>query len=120
MTRNRASAKAAGQRFESMVVAYLAEHIDDGIERRRLNGSKDRGDVSGWRYAGQRIVAEAKDYGGRLLPGTWLGEVEVERGNDSAGVGLVIAKRRGTLDPGDQVVLMTLRDLVSLLNGGRP
>ena len=120
MTRNRASAKAAGQRFEAMVVAYLAEQIDDGIERRRLNGSKDRGDVSGWRYAGQRIVAELKDYGGRLLPGTWLGEVEIERGNDDAGVGLVIAKRRGITDPGEQVVLMTLRDLVALLTGDRP
>ena len=120
MTRNRASAKAAGTRFESSIAAYLAEHIDDRIERRRMTGSRDRGDLSGWRYAGQRIVAELKDYGGRLLPGTWLGEVEIERGNDSAGVGLVIAKRRGTLDPGDQVVLMTLRDLVSLLNGGRP
>lgn len=120
MSRNRASAKAAGTRFESSVVSYLAEHVDDRIERRRQTGARDRGDLSGWRYGGQRIVAEAKDYGGRVLVGPWLNEAEVERLNDDAGVALVIAKRRGTTNPGDQVVLMTLRDLTSLLNGTRP
>ena len=120
MSRSRASAKAAGTRHESAVVAYLAEHYDDVIERRRQTGAKDRGDVSGFRFAGRRIVAELKDYGGRFLVGPWLNEAEVERGNDSADVALVVAKRRGTTDPGDQVVLMTLRDLVALLTGERP
>ena len=35
-------------------------------------------------------------------------------------VGLVVAKRRGTRDPGEQVVFMTLADLASLLTGERP
>lgn len=120
MTRNRASAKAAGTRHESNVVGYLADHYDDMIERRRQSGSRDRGDVSGWRFAGRRIVAELKDYGGRLQAGPWLNEAEIERLNDDAHVGLVIAKRRGTTDPGDQIVLMTLRDLVALTTGERP
>lgn len=119
MSRSRASAKAAGTRHESNVVAYLREHYDDMIERRRQSGAKDRGDVSGFRFAGRRIVAELKDYGGRFHVGPWLNEAEVERLNDSADVGLVIAKRRGTTDPGDQVVLMTVRDLVCLLTGER-
>ena len=119
MSRNRQSARAAGTRFETSIAAYLAEHIDDRIERRRMTGARDRGDLSGWRYAGQRICVEAKDCA-RASLGPWVNEVEVERLNDDAGVGIVIAKRRGTLDPGEQVVLMTLRDLVSLLNGGRP
>jgi len=120
MTRNRASAKAAGTRHESNVVAYLATHVDDIIERRRQSGAKDRGDISGWRFGGRRIVAELKDYGGKVKVGTWLNEAETERLNDDADVALVIAKRLGTTDPGDQVVLLTLRDLVSLLTGERP
>jgi hypothetical protein len=33
---------------------------------------------------------------------------------------VVVVKRRATADPGDQVVLMTMRDLVALLTGVRP
>ncbi|MDN5687777.1 MAG: hypothetical protein L0G94_14060 [Brachybacterium sp.] len=121
MARNRASAKAAGTRHESSIVAHLAERLDDDrIERRSKSGAKDRGDVTGVKHLGQRIVIEAKDYGGRYLVGPWLTEAETERGNDDAGVGMVVAKRRGVTAPGEQVVFMTVDDLVSLLNGERP
>lgn len=121
MARSRASAKAAGTRHESSIVAYLAEHLDDDrIERRSKSGAKDRGDVTGVKHLGQRVVIEAKDYGGRYLVGPWLNEAEVERGNDDAEVGLVVAKRRGTTAPGEQVVFMTVDDLVALLSGSRP
>jgi hypothetical protein len=120
VTRNRASAKAAGARFERSIADYLNEHVDDRIDRRVKTGAKDRGDIGGWRFAGRRIVAECKDYGGRYLLGPWLTEAETERGNDDAHVGLVIAKRRGTADPGDQIVAMTLRDLITLTTGERP
>lgn len=120
MTRTRASAKAAGTTFETSIATYLATHVDDRIERRRLTGSNDRGDLTGFRYGGQRVVVECKDYGGRYQVGPWLVEVEAERGNDDAGVGLVVAKRRGTRNPGEQVVFMTLADLVSLITGARP
>ena len=72
MTRNRASAKAAGTRFESQVVAYLAEHYDDVIERRTKTGGKDRGDVSGWRFAGL------------VMPSRWL--LPGEHADDDSGV----------------------------------
>ena len=85
----------------------------------RWHGCGSCGDVSGFRFAGRRIVVEIKDYGGRVQVGPWLNEAEIERLNDDAAVGLVIAKRRGTTDPGDQVVLLTLRDLVALLTGER-
>ncbi|GII98367.1 hypothetical protein CLV28_0692 [Sediminihabitans luteus] len=120
MTRSRASAKAAGTRHETSVAAYLADHVDDRIERRRQTGAKDRGDLSGIRHMGGRIVAECKDYGGRVQVGPWLDETDVERGNDDAMAGFVVAKRRGTTDPGKQIVLMTLADLVALLTGTRP
>jgi hypothetical protein len=84
-------------------------------------GANDRGDLGGIRTAhGLRVVAELKDYGGRVEVGQWLGEAEAERFNDGADVALVIAKRRGIGDPLRQTVLMTVGDLVALLTGQRP
>ena len=121
MSRNRNSAKAAGTKFETLVTRYLRATLDDDrIERRRMSGANDRGDISGLRHMGQRIVLECKDYGGRLMPGPWVEEAHIEAGNDSALLGIVVAKRRGTTDPGSQFVLMTLNDLVALLTGERP
>ena len=120
MSRSRASAKAAGTSFERLVADYLAATVDDRIDRRPKTGAKDRGDIGGLRHMGQRVVIEAKDYGGQIKAAEWTAEAEVERGNDDAGVGLVVAKRRGTRKPEDQWVLMTLGDFVSLITGGRP
>lgn len=120
MTRTRASAKKAGTQFESDIVAFLATHIDDRIERRRLNGSKDRGDVTGLKVHGLRVVIEAKNYGGEFKVKPWLDEAETARGNDDADVALVAAKRRGTTNPAEQVVFLTLADLVALITGTRP
>lgn len=119
MSRNRASAKAAGSRFERSIADHLAAVVDDRIDRRVKSGNKDRGDIGGLRHMGGRIVIECKDYGGRLLPGPWTTEAEVERGNDDAIAGIVIAKRRGTTDPGSQYVLMTVNDFTALLTGER-
>ena len=119
MTRSRATAKEAGSSFERLVADYLAKHVDDRIERRRLSGKGDRGDIGGLRHMTQRVVIEAKDYGGQIKASEWVREAEVERGNDDAGVGIVVAKRRGTSNPADQFVLMTLGELVSLVNGNR-
>ena len=120
MARNRKSAKAAGTRFETAIATALAAALDDDrIERRARNGAKDRGDVSGIRVHGQRVVVETKDYGGRFNVAEWLNEVDLERGNDDALISLVVAKRRGVTDPLEQVVFMTMRDLVAILVGER-
>lgn len=119
MARSRASAKAAGSKFERDIADHLAKLVDDRIDRRVKTGAKDRGDIGGVRHMGQRVVIEAKNYGGRLMPGPWVNEAEIERGNDDAGVGLVVAKRKGTTRPGEQFVIMTLDNLISLMNGNR-
>lgn len=119
MSRTRASAKAAGASFERSLADWLAKHVDDRIDRRVKNGAKDRGDIGGLRHMGGRVVIECKDYGGRLMSGPWIQEAEVERGNDDALAGIVIAKRRGTTRPGDQYVLMTVDNLTALLTGNR-
>jgi hypothetical protein len=54
------------------------------------------------------------------LISAWLAEAEIERLNNDAVAGLVVAKRRGKGQPGGQLVLTTLADLVALLTGERP
>jgi hypothetical protein len=119
--RNRASAKKAGTRFESLVVAYLRERLqDDRIERRAKAGAKDRGDVSGLRFGGSRVVAECKDVRSMSL-GAWVDEAEIEAGNDDALIGVVVHKRRGSGDPAEQFVTMTLETFAWILeHGGAP
>lgn len=118
MTRNRASAKKAGTTFERQVADYLAQHVDDRIDRRAKTGSKDRGDIAGVRIWGQRLVLECKNTT-RLNLACWMNQAEIERGNDDALAGLIIHKRHGNNQPGDQWVTTTLRELTALLNGYR-
>lgn len=120
MTRSRASAKAAGARFERSIADALAEHVDDRIDRRVKTGAADKGDIAGIRVHGQRVAVETKDYGGRFHVGPWLGEAETERVNDNALVGIAIAKRVRHTNPLDQVAFMTVRDLIALITGSRP
>lgn len=118
--RNRSSAKAAGSRFEKDIADVLAAHVDDRIERRTRNGAKDRGDISGLRHMGQRIVVEAKNVSSGLHLAEWAKEAEVERGNDDAGAWLIAHKRHGKGDPLDQWITTTVRELIALLKGERP
>lgn len=118
MSRNRASAKAAGARFERLIADYLAEHVDDRIDRRVKTGAKDRGDIAGLRHMGGRVVIECKDTS-RINLGVWASETEIERGNDDALVGVIAHKRHGKGDPGEQWITLTLADLVALLTGNR-
>ena len=116
MNRTRKSAKQAGAKFEKLVADFLAENLDDRIERRVLGGAKDRGDIANVRDShNRRIVIEAKDYGGKLNLPQWTKEAHQEAVNDNAHVGIVIAKRRGTTDPGKQWAIMEVEDLVKLL-----
>lgn len=118
--RSAKSAKAAGSSFEKLIADALAEHLDDRIERRTKNGSKDRGDISGFRFMGQRVVVEAKNVSSGLSLSEWAKEAETERLNDDAGVWLIAHKRRGKGDPLDQWITLTVRELLSLLKGERP
>lgn len=118
MTRNRRSAKDAGSRFERSIADYLAEHVDERIDRRVKRGEGDRGDLSALRCTHGRITVECKDTT-RMELAQWASEAEVERGNDDALVGMTIHKRRGVADPGQQWVTCTVNDLIALLTGSR-
>lgn len=121
MPRSRASAKRAGSKTERDVADYMQEKLSEFIDRRVKTGAADCGDLVNVRTAtGERVVVEIKDYGGRLLPAEWIREAHVEAGNDDAVVGVVVAKKRGTTNPGEFYVLMDLDDLIVLLGGERP
>ncbi|WP_317891454.1 hypothetical protein [Saccharopolyspora pogona] len=121
--RTRRSAKAAGARFERAIADYLAEHIDDRIDKRPKNGAKDRGDIGGVRLSpalrGGRIVVECKDSARTNLAG-WAAEAENERGNDDAVAAVIVHKRHGVADPGQQWVTCTVDNFIALLTGERP
>lgn len=116
--RTRRSAKDAGTRFETAVSRYLSRVLDDSrIERRRLAGAHDRGDLAGVRLHGRDVVIECKDCTQQSMP-EWLREAEAERGNADAAYGVVVSKRRGVGDPAEQYVTMTLRTFAAMLAGG--
>ena len=121
MTRSRRSAREEGTRPATMVARWLADRLGDRrIERRALSGASDRGDITGLVTPdGKRVVAEVKDYGGRFEVASWLKEARTEMRNDRAEIAVVIAKRRGTTDPGDQVVFMEVRDFAVLMGADR-
>ncbi len=130
MTRTRQSAKTIATRTERALADYLAHELeDDRIDRRAKRGTKDRGDISGLRAHGQRLVAEVKDcrhetctkcrrITGLKLP-EWTNEAHLEAGHDDALVGVVIHKRNATSDPGRWWVAMTVDDLLALIDGAR-
>ena len=116
MSRSRRSARQAGSRFEREVADYLAEHVDDRIDRRVKTGAKDKGDIGGLRHMGQRVVIECKNTS-RINLGTWINEAHTAMGHDDAGVAVVIHKRHGKGQPGDQWVTTTVDDLIALITG---
>lgn len=126
MARSRASARGAGSRMETLVVAHLRAGLArlpfaEFITREPKAGAKDRGDIANVRLPdGSRLAIEVKDVAKPLI-GPWLKEAEVERVNAGAAAGCVIYKRHGfgekSMDK--QVVVMTLDDLVVILGGER-
>jgi hypothetical protein len=106
--------------METLVAPHAAEVLDDDrIERRVRNGNKDRGDVGGMRTPhGERIVVEVKDTA-RLTLGTWMNEVETEKGNDDAPIGVVVHKRvgYGAARIGGSYVTMTYDDFLRIIGG---
>ena len=111
--------KAKGTSFESLIVSALQSELGDGVCRRTTSGAKDRGDIHGLYIRGLRTVAECKNTKASQLGAHW-NEVEVERGNDDADVGLLIHKRHGKGQALDQWVTLTVRELLTIITGSRP
>ena len=115
MTRSRASAKAAGTRWESEIVRALIARGWIHAERRRLNGAKDRGDIAGI----PGVVIEAKSTN-RLELAAAVDEAGAEALNDNTGVlgyshGVAWLKRKGRSRAEDGYVAMTGATFMALL-----
>ncbi len=87
--------KQKGTAAETAVVKWLVEQGRLYVERRTLNGSTDRGDISGL----PGVVVEVKNHKTMKLS-EWLKELEVEMKNDKADTGVIIHKKSGTTDVG--------------------
>lgn len=108
-----------GSSFERLTADYLKANGFPYADRRVKSGAKDRGDIGGVGVPTGPIILECKNTTRHDL-GTWAKEAEVERVNDAAVAGVIVHKRHGKGQAGDQWVTMTLRDLVALLTGVRP
>lgn len=112
--------KQKGTAFESTIVEYLQNQLcDETIERRALNGTCDRGDITGVTFCGQRMTLECKNEN-RMRLAEYMREAETEAHNDNAFYYAVIHKKRGvgisTLQTvGQQYVTMPLHMLTSII-----
>lgn len=112
--------KQKGTAFESAIVEYLQNQLcDDTIERRALNGTADRGDISGVTFCGHRVTLECKNEN-RMRLAEYIREAETEAANDSAHHYAVIHKKRGVgissaQTTGQQYATMPLHMLVSII-----
>ena len=103
-------AKAKGTAAETAVVKYLREHGFPYAERRALHGTADKGDITGC----GPIVFEVKNHAKMDLAG-WIKELEAEMVNAKVDTGAVIAKKRGTTNPGEWYAILPTRVLIGLL-----
>lgn len=103
--------KQKGTSFETSLLPCLREYYP-GAERRPLSGNKDKGDFI---LPGADFALEAKNVKAMSL-GAWIKEAEVEAENLGVPFGVVVHKRRGTTDPGQQYVTMTLRTFMDMMH----
>jgi Holliday junction resolvase len=93
--------KQKGTAAETAVVKYLKENGFPKAERRALQGSLDKGDISGI----DDVVLEIKDHK-KMDLSKWVKELETEIDNANAFTGVVVHKKRGTLDVGEWYATM--------------
>ena len=103
-------AKQKGTAAETAVVKYLQENGFPYAERRALHGTADKGDITGC----GPVVFEIKNHAKLDLAG-WLKELEAEMVNAKVDTGAVIAKKRGTTNPGEWYAVLPARIFVGLL-----
>ncbi len=113
MTRTAAqmrAAKAKGASAEQAVVDWFRTHGRPHVERRRLTGTADKGDLAGI----PGCVIEVKNEARIDLPG-YLRELAVEMANANADTGVVIVKRRGSTDVGGWYAVLTVEAWQALM-----
>lgn len=113
-------AKAKGRNAETLVAEYLSEQFGLDIERRRLKGSNDEGDISGLRIANYDFVVEVKDQQADAWA-AMVAETEEEIVNRQTAkprlcvLGFAIRKKKGTLNVGDWYAVTSVRQMARII-----
>ena len=102
--------KRKGTSWESAIVRALHAAGFAGVERRALNGSADRGDITGI----PDLVIEAKNQN-RITLAEWVDEAEQEARNAGGVYGVAWAHRKGCSSAMDGYVIMTGRTFTRIL-----
>lgn len=102
--------KQKGTAFETALVRWFEAK---GLVAKRivLHGNKDEGDVET-----EEFNVEAKNCNAISLA-SWIAEADVESTNADKPV-VVVAKRKGTTDPGRSYVITTLDRFTEMIYGG--
>lgn len=106
--------KIKGSAYERSIVDYLRK---SGFmaDRTRAGWVDDRGDIHGVTSPeGKPFTFECKNHRGDSLPG-WIKELQREVSNAGGVVGVVVHKKHGTTDAGDQFCTLPMSMLVQLL-----
>ena len=104
------TAKTKGRETENAFVAFLRSHGIEHAERRRLTGSADQGDITGW----PGVCVEIKS-GATLAIPKWLAELDAETRNAHADIGFVAVRPKGKPDPKDWFVILRPESLMDLM-----
>lgn len=102
--------KVKGREWETACARYAEDVTKMLVERRRLNGAQDRGDLAGI----PDVVFECKAERSYKLP-EWMREAERERINDGADLGVVWAKQNGKTDAAEGFIIMRPVEFFNLL-----
>lgn len=108
--------KQKGTAFESLIEGYLQEAWDPNIVRQPLSGSQDKGDIANFRIgSGKQLVAlELKNCAAMSLA-QWVKEAQEEAINYGAVAGVTVFKRKGKGAAGEQYLVATLSDFLTIL-----
>jgi hypothetical protein len=100
--------KAKGSAFERLVCDYLAQHLP--CERIPAGATLDRGDL--WT---PHAAIQCKNHR-TLSLGAWIAQTLEQQQNAGKRLHALVVKRKGTTDPAEQFVVMTLDQFRSLLS----
>lgn len=106
-------AKSKGRATENSLVAYLRSW-GLKVERRRLTGTLDQGDIAGWNTPHGSVCVEVKSAAEWRI-GSWISELDDEAENAAAETGFVACRPKGKPEPEDWIAVLRLPWLLDLM-----
>lgn len=103
--------KASGRETENSFVEYMKRRWNKVVERRRLTGSQDQGDITGW----DNVCVEIKKATGDTVNiREWLRQLADEKVNSGAEHAFIAARPKGKPRPEDWYAIIPLEDLMQM------